>query len=156
MGLENYTLIMGFLEYFANYDRGKKIGSVTKYYKSGEIKEYWFYNPEGHALYTIQYDSLGSEIKEEGIEQRFPQVIIKDEKDNKISLKVYSADIPKHYRNVYLVAPSGLKIDSILNCKRPFEVFNVPIDSGYYQIKVDYYDIDLVATDSISFRITKG
>ena len=111
----------GVLEYFANYNKGKKTGSVTKYYQSGDIKEYWFYNLEGHALYAIQYDSLGKVTKEEGVEQRFPQVIIKDEQDNKVSLKVYSADIPNHYRNVYLVAPSGFKIDSILNCKRPFE-----------------------------------
>jgi len=143
----------GNLKYFANLHHGLKIGSVWEYHMSGNIKKYWFYNPLGQAIYGIQFDDNGNVVKEEGIGQRMPQVITKDLPDKKVSLKVYSASIPKHSRKMYLISPLGIPIDSVIDSQKPFDVFEISIDTGYFKVKVDYYNFDLVASDSISFKL---
>ncbi len=153
-GFGNLYYENGNLEYFANYYRGKKVGSVWEYYETGRIKKYWFYNPIGQAIYGIEFDFNGNVIKEEGVEQRCPQIISKDLPGNKVLLKVYSAQLPNFYKKMYLITPDSIVIDSILGSQLPFDQFEISENSGYYTVCVDYFnEYDKIYSDSTIFKI---
>jgi antitoxin component YwqK of YwqJK toxin-antitoxin module len=139
-GYLSYFYPDGSLEYSASIENDHKIGTVYKYYESGKENGIYFYNPIGNLLYSIEYDLEGNIIQEKFKENRQPQVILKDFNIDSIELKIYSVDIPKQRRNIYLIKRNGEIIDSIKGSSSQFEKFVIQKDTNIYQIDVDYYD----------------
>lgn len=155
-GFVEYFYPSGSLKYRAELDNGNKIGNVKKYFESGQVMEVWFYNPIGQALYSVHFTEEGQIFKELAPEQRAPQVIYKDGRNDSIELKIYSADIPTRKKNIYLINDSNEILDSAINSKEAYNKMVIHSKLKYYQINVDYCDINTGAfseTDSFQFSL---
>lgn len=155
-GFSKYFYPSGSLEYFTRLDYGNKIGTVYKYFETSKVKEVWFYNPVGEAIYSREYNENGEVINEHNKEKRTPQVVYKKNENNSVELKVYSVNIPERKKNVYLINGDLEVIDSVLNSKSPYDLFVFDQRHKEYQINTDYYDKNLEAyieTDNLQFSI---
>jgi antitoxin component YwqK of YwqJK toxin-antitoxin module len=56
----------GKVESINNFLSGKAFGEQFEYYQNGSLKEYFFNDIEGDAVYSKKYDSLGTTIEEVG------------------------------------------------------------------------------------------
>jgi len=70
IGNENY------IEQKSFYRKGIPVSNQFKYFDSGQIKEYYFYNPIGEGIYRVSYDRFGNRIDEKGY--KTPQIVIEN------------------------------------------------------------------------------
>lgn len=150
-GYERVYYDSGELKFSLNYHLGKRIGSMEYYYKSGRVKEYWFYNPAGIALYNIRFNEHGDIVYEKGANQRGPQIVEMEQMSDSILVRVYSASIPGYDKKVYFVNPDGIAFDSVIWSERVFDEFAFKLSpQGFYGIKVHYANWDTSFIDSTS------
>lgn len=155
-GYVYYYYPSGQIEYFSNINKGKKIGTAYTYFKNGDIKDVWFYNPGGNAISAIKYDSLGNVIEELSRDQRKPQVIMKNLDFDSVKITVYSMDIPYNEKNVYLSTSRHGTIDSIMRTEDQFDVFKIKKDTSLIEVSIDYIDMasgDILSSDYSQFRL---
>jgi len=151
-----YYYPSGQINYFSNINNGKKIGNSYTYFKNGDIKNIWFYNPTGNAISAIRYDSLGNVIEELSRDQRKPQVIIKYLDFDSVKITVYSMDIPPYEKNIYLSTSRHGTIDSVMRTGDQYDVFKIKRDTSLLEVSIDYIDMasgDIQSFDYSQFRL---
>jgi len=165
--LNNYSYTYyknGEVEIKTHYDEGKLIGSTFYYFENGNINKYYFYNYFGKVIYAVEYDSLGFEFTEINKNCRKPVVLISTMKYHSIikklllegtmNIKIYSAELSDTNKDIYLFNSKGIKIDSIIDSKEPYEEFYIAKNTEVYFVVINYYFQSVrIESDTTFFKL---